>query len=369
MIKHTRIQIFHKLCIVIRIFAAARYPVQYRRTVDGFRKCPVHPVMYYRRAFPVSGIDYSGRTIRKPRILGSSVVKVFRRPDVAVSLSPFSISGERPLYNQSGPFDSVSRCGAIWFKRIVRTFSVTLQICFPFLCKMFRYAPVIPFRPGNDMPHNPAGPFPIGFIFECIRRGQKCLYCMHICIHAPVIIQNRKFRIPCITGQPFFLIPELPVINVNGFLQQFFCSFPPRQICGRRRQYDKCMGIALFCGKNAFIRCASRIPAAVLCIMQFTPQALQRFIHKLFAAFVSEKCTQTVDMSHTAGYPCLTVAFCPRCAIISQIVGTAARRRKSAPKTQKILSDILQESSVFRCVNFVFPLHVFLLFLFRISLP
>ena len=216
-------------------------------------------------------------------------------------------------------------CGTIGFKRIVRPVFIALQVGCPVFCKVLRKSPAILFCPGHYPADNSPRPFPVCIILKGICRSQKRFHCMHIGIHTPVVIHNGKFRIPDITGQTFFFIPEAKIIYGNRLIQQLLCPFPARQISGGCRQYDKSMGIALFCGKECIIRGKSRIPAAMLLIVQFSPKRFQCLIYKLFTACKSKESAQAVYMGHPACLISLPVFIFPGCPVIAQIIGTSTR--------------------------------------------
>ena len=71
-------------------------------------------------------------------------------------------------------------CRAVWLERIIRTVTVAVKICHPFLRKMFRDPPVVIFCPLDHMINDPACTNVIFFIPGDISCCQKSLYRMHI---------------------------------------------------------------------------------------------------------------------------------------------------------------------------------------------
>ena len=68
------------------------------------------------------------------------------------------------------------------------------------------------------MVNDPARSHSVFFLSGSISYRQKSLYCMHIGVQSPIVIQYREFCIPGITGKSFFLIPEPKIIELQGIL-------------------------------------------------------------------------------------------------------------------------------------------------------
>ena len=218
----------------------------------------------------------------------------------------------------------MSRRCTVRLKRIIRLFPVFLQIRLPVLCIVLRNPPVVVLRPAQHMIDDTARPHPV-LLFACrIRHRQKSLHGMHIGIQAAVVVHNRKLRIPVVTGEPFFFIPVVPVIHLQRFLQEFFRLRPSRKISGSPCQDHKGMGITLLSGQMAAPGSQPLIPAVMLFVSQFSPQAFYRRIHQRFTALMSHKGRDTVHMRHTAGHIGLPVFLRPGRSVIPQIPGTSA---------------------------------------------
>ena len=225
MVQNFLVQILHKFCIIITIFCLLCKMIKNCRRVDCLCQGPVHAVMNHRFSFPVCGVYDTAGTIHIPGVCHCTVIQIFCCINIFFCCFRGTIIGRKcPLHNQPCPFDSMARSRSIWFKWIIRLLFVALQIRLPFFRKMLRNSPFIFFSPANDTINNSSGSFPVNFISCHISHSQKCLYCVHIGIDAPIIIKDCKFSIPSITGQPFFLVPEPKIIQLQGFFQKFFCS-------------------------------------------------------------------------------------------------------------------------------------------------
>ena len=175
------IQVLHKHSIIFRIFLLTGHMIKNCRGIDRFRKSPVHTVMYHRFAIPICRVYNSRCTICVPAVFYCCCVKVFCCLKMFFQFFfLFSTVCKRPLCDQPCPFDSMSRCCAVWLERIIRTVTVAVKICYPFLRKMFRDPPGVIFCPLDHMINDPACTNVIFFIPGDISCCQKSLYRMHI---------------------------------------------------------------------------------------------------------------------------------------------------------------------------------------------
>ena len=175
------IQVLHKRSIIFRIFLLTGHMIKNCRGIDRFRKSPVHTVMYHRFAIPICRVYNSRCTICVPAVFYCCCVKIFCCLKMFFQFFfLFSTVCKRPLCDQPCPFDSMSRCCAVWLERIIRTVTVAVKICHPFLRKMFRDPPGVIFCPLDHMINDPACTNVIFFIPGDISCCQKSLYRMHI---------------------------------------------------------------------------------------------------------------------------------------------------------------------------------------------
>ena len=151
------------------------------RGIDRFCKSPVHTVTYHRFAIPICRVYNSRCTICIPAIFYCCCVKFLCCLEIFFQFFfLFSAVCKCPLCDQSCPFDSMARCRSIWLERIIRTVTVAVKICHPFLRKMFRNPPAIIFCPSNYMINDPACTDMIFLISNNISSCQKSLYRVHI---------------------------------------------------------------------------------------------------------------------------------------------------------------------------------------------
>ena len=193
--------------------------IQNCRSIDRLCQSPVHSVMYHWFSFPVCGIYDTWCPICIPCIFHCTVKQIFCCFHIFCStFLIFFMCRKCPLGNQSRPFNSMSRCCTVWFELVCWLLFIAFQICFPFFCKMLRNSPTVIRSPYQNTVNDTACSYAV-FLIPCyICCCKKCFYCMHIGIQSSVIIQNRKFCIPGITGQSFFFIPETQVIKFQGIL-------------------------------------------------------------------------------------------------------------------------------------------------------
>ena len=297
--------------------------------------------MYHRFSCPVCRIYDSRCSVHIPSIFHCTAVQFFRCIQTgSCCLRIVFICGKYPLGNQSCPLNSMARSSSVRFKRIIRSFFIAFQICFPFLCEMLRNSPFIISCPFNYTIHDPARSYTVFFVSCHICRSKKSFYRMHICIDAPIVIQYCKLGIPCITAQSFFFIPEAKIIKFQRFLQQFFRAFCTCQACRGSCEDNKCMCITLLIWYDLAIRSQSCEPSSVFPVFQFSADTANTCFHQLFASGMPKECTNAVYMCHTAGDPCFTVTVSPRCSIISKIVGASARRRKTMAKLKQVFPEL-----------------------------
>ena len=129
MIQYLFIQITEKHCIVIGILLFVSDMPKYHRSIDCFCKSPVHAVMNDRVSLPVCSIDDTRCTVCVPCIFDRPLIEIRQQSHIFQSSSIFRCIFHRicPLRDQSCPFDTMTRCCAIGFERIVRMILVTVR--------------------------------------------------------------------------------------------------------------------------------------------------------------------------------------------------------------------------------------------------
>ncbi len=272
MIHDHLIQILHEPAVIITVKEPARHPVQRRRRVDGFRQRPVHPVMNHRLAVPIRRIGNAAGSVRIPGIQHRTVEQVLRRVQCdRIRSAPYR---HRPLRDESGPFDAVSRCCAIGLEGIVRPVRIARKVRLPGAGVVLRNPPVIALCPCDDMRDDPSGSLPIALLSGRIRHRQKGLHGMHIGIDPAVRIQLLEIHVPGVDGESLVVFPEIPVIHGLRMLQQLLCSRPPGQHRAAGCQNDKGVRIALLRSVGDTVCMHARVPAVMLPVLQLTGQAL-----------------------------------------------------------------------------------------------
>ena len=121
------------------------------------------------------------------------------------------------------------------------------------------------------------------------------------------------------------------------------------------------MGIALFRRQDPAIRGTPRIPAAVFPVLQFPSQSRYRGLCQFPAARMPKHRPQAVYMGHAAGDPGLSGTVLPRRPVVSEIIGSALRRRKLMAKRQQCLCILLQKCFILLGIYLVFPVFYHLL--------
>ena len=181
MIQDFFVQIFHKFCVIFRVFFFLCHIVQHGGGVDRLCQGPVHPVVYHGFSFPVCGVDNARSAVSVPCVFHCAVEQVFCSLDIFLrALSVFFVCGKRPLGDQSCPLNAVSRCCAVWFELVCRLLFVAVQISFPFFGKVFRDPPVVGRCPSKDSVDDPSGADSV-LLFLCgVCRGEESFYCVHI---------------------------------------------------------------------------------------------------------------------------------------------------------------------------------------------
>ena len=133
--------------------------IQNRGSIDGFRQCPVHPVMNHRFSLPVCGVDNAGSSVHIPCILNCPTVKLLRNIQILFRCQLILRIGRQcPLCDQSRPLNSVPRSCPVRLERVIRTLFAALQISFPITGIMFRDPPMILLRPSGYMVNDPPCP-------------------------------------------------------------------------------------------------------------------------------------------------------------------------------------------------------------------
>ena len=236
---------------------------------------------------------------------------------------------------------------------IIRLFPVALKVRDPVAGEMFRNAPFIIPGPAKHLVDDPACSHTVFFFSRHVRHSEKCLHRVHVGVQAAVAVQDRKFRIPGINAQAFVLSPEAQVIEFKRLIQEFLRSGSSRKDARAGCQNYKGVRVALFCRKNLTILSQTCIPAAVILIVQFSPESLQCRVGQRFAAFMPQERSQTVYMRHTACNPSLPVSLRPGRTVVSKIIGAASRRRKTMAEAEEIFTDLFQKRTVFFGVNLI----------------
>ena len=247
----------------------------------------------------------------------------------------------------------MARRGAVGLEGIVGTVFAALKVRFPLVGEVLRNAPLVFPRPSDDAVDDPARADAVLLLLQDICRGEEGLHGVHVGVDTPVAVQDSEFRVPGVAGHPLFFIPEIPVINIQRFIQEFRSSGAAAEEGGGCGEDHKSVGIALFVGEDASVRPAAGVPAAVLYVTELACQALKGLVGQFFAARVSQETSKTVHMYHSAGDPGLPGAVLPGCSVISQIIGAAFRRRKTVAEAEKIPGVPAEEVLVFCCVQLI----------------
>ena len=339
---------------------------QDRRGVDGLCQCPVHAVVHHRSSFPIGGVDDARRAVRVPRVSDRAAEqllcpaeerrRLFRDPGL-----PFlPEGGEGPLGDEPRPLDAVARRRAVGLELVVLLIRIAVEIRLPVLREVFRNSPAVRGRPSENAGDDLAGADAVFFVLQRIRHRQECFYRMHVCVEAAVVIAVPELRVPGVAGQVFFFVPEIAVEVREGVLQQFFRPGTARKIRGTSRQDHEGVGIALLCGKRRPVRGKSRVPAAVLLVPKLPAEPLEPGIRQcretvLLVSISRKHGSDAVNVGHPAGNPGLARPVLPGRAVIAQVPGAAARRRKSLPEGQKLIPQLTEIFAVFFCIEIIFP--------------
>ena len=247
----------------------------------------------------------------------------------------------------------MARRGAVGLEGIVGPVFAALEVRFPLVGKVLRNAPLIRPRPSDDAVDDPARADAVFLLLQNIRRGEEGFHSVHVGVDAAVAVQDSEFRVPGVAGHPLFFIPEIPVINVQRFLQEFRSSGAAAEEGGGCGEDHKSVGIALFVGEDASVRPAAGVPAAVFYVAELACQSLKGLVGQFFAARVSQETSETVHMHHPAGDPGLPGAVFPWRSVISQIIGAACRGGKTVAEAEKIPGVPAEEVLVLCCVQLI----------------
>ena len=207
------------------------------------------------------------------------------------------------------------------------------------------------------MVNDPPRADPELLIARHIGSRQESFHRVHVGVEAAITVKLCEFRVPCVAGEPFFLVPEALVIERDGLVEQFLRAGTARQYGAGRRQDHKGMGVARLAGQNTVVRSPPAVPSAVHSVMELAAKALKGCVRQLFASGMAKECPDAVHMAHAGRDPGLAGPFFPGRSVISEVVGTASGGREPVAETQYILRVVPQKFPVLGSVDLILCLH------------
>ena len=154
--------------------------------------------------------------------------------------------------------------------------------------------------------------------------GEEGLGGMHVGVDAAIRVELGEFGVPRVDGKADFIIPEMPVVGFEGFVEQFVGTRAADELGGSGGEDHEGVGVAdLACFVSGAVGGDGRIPTAVFVIVQRATQAGDRLVDEFGRARFAMKEAEGIDVSHTAGDPRVDALGQIRLAGVIQPVGAA----------------------------------------------
>ena len=203
-------------------------------------------------------------------------------------------------------------------------------------------------RPVDDVVDDAAGAGAIGLVAGHVRHGQERLDGVHVGVDAAVRVQLGELGVPGVHGQTVLLVPEVRVVGVERFGEQFLGARASDQRGRGGGQDDEGVRVADLARLGGAVRGDGRVPAAVRIVMQRPAQSVERLVDELLGVWLAVDGAERVDVRHAAGDPGLDAVGGVGVAAVVQPGGAAVRGGEAVSEMQQFVAFGLKQVVVLR---------------------
>ncbi|MNO73357.1 hypothetical protein D3C76_643200 [compost metagenome] len=196
------------------------------------------------------------------------------------------------MQQQSGPFETVARRGAVGAETVGRVVAVVLAQGLPVAVEMFDHQKAVGGGAAMNHPLDDAlGAAQPALVVADIGQGEEGFGGVHVAVGASVRLLLAPVAVEGFAHGAFFFAPETAVDDVDRVIEQGLRTGPLRDHRGTRGQGHEGMQVGVLAGVAVAVL-GHREPATVHGIAQRPAQGLDAVIHQL------GKTRQALDVRH-----------------------------------------------------------------------